>query len=193
MVDFSMLDMIIVGLIFFLSLKGIVNGFVKELFNFIGLVGGVYFASRMNDSIGQLINTNIFPIEHEPALKLVGFIAVFIVIWVVSNLVSSIFEKALPEGVDFFSRILGYVLTIVRYIAIFAIIIVSLHNVEIIANKLKKHSDGSQIIPTLNEVGVDLLNMKVREANATKDLNIITDIDLDSFKLEQNVTNGMED
>jgi len=188
MVDFSMMDMIIIGLIFFLSLKGIVNGFLKELFNFIGLIGGVYFASRMNDSIGNLIHTNIFPIENEPALKLVGFIAVFLVIWIVANFVSSIFEKTLPEGVDFFSRILGYALTIVRYIAIFAIIIASLQNVEMIAKKLEKHSSTSKVMPVLNEIGVDLLNMKNRVANASTDLNS-TKIDLQSFPIDQNDTN----
>jgi membrane protein required for colicin V production len=181
MVDFSMIDMIIVGLILFLSLKGIVNGFLKELFNFIGLIGGVYFASRMNDSVGEFINVNIFPVENEPALKLVGFIAVFFAIWMVANLVSSIFEKTLPIEVDFFSRILGYALTILRYVAIFALIIASLQNVEMIAEKLAKHSTDSQVIPTLHDVGVDLLN--ITEVNATKE------IDLQSFNMEQNDTN----
>ena len=37
MEDFNTVDMIIVGLVLFLSLKGLVNGFIKELFNFVGL------------------------------------------------------------------------------------------------------------------------------------------------------------
>ncbi|NEW60019.1 CvpA family protein [Sulfurovum sp. bin170] len=189
MVDFSMVDIIIVGLILFLSLKGLVNGFLKELFNFIGLIGGVYFASRMNATVGEFINSNIFPVENEPALKLVGFISILLAIWMVANLISSIFEKTLPTGVDVFSRIFGYALTIVRYIAIFALIIASLQNVELIAKKLAKHSANSQIIPTLNEIGVDLLNMKSREANATMELNTTKEIDLESFNMEQNDTN----
>ncbi|HIC77864.1 MAG TPA: CvpA family protein, partial [Sulfurovum sp.] len=48
MIDFNTVDMIIAGLILFLSLKGLVNGFIRELFNFIGLIIGVAVATRMN-------------------------------------------------------------------------------------------------------------------------------------------------
>ena len=189
MVDFSMVDMIIIGFILFLSLKGLVNGFIKEFFNFIGLVGGVYFASRMNETVGKFINTNLFPVENEPALKLVGFVSIFFIIWMITNIISSIFEKTLPLGVDFFSRILGYALTVVRYIVIFALIITSLQNVEIIAKKLAKQSANSQLMPTLNEIGADILNMEVRELNATLDLNETKEIYLPSFKVDENDTN----
>jgi membrane protein required for colicin V production len=189
MVDFSMLDMIIIGLVFFLSLKGLVNGFIKEFFNFIGLIGGVYFASRMNMVVGEFVSSNVFPIKDEPFLKLVGFVSVFLAIWIFSNLVSSIFEKTLPEEISFVSRILGYALTILRYIAIFAIIITSIQNVELIAEKLTKHSADSQVIPTLNEIGVDLLNMEGRDINNTAEINATKDkIDLQSFDIDKNKT-----
>jgi membrane protein required for colicin V production len=189
MVDFSMLDMVIIGLVFFLSLKGLVNGFIKEFFNFIGLIGGVYFASRMNMVVGEFVSGNVFPIKDEPFLKLAGFVSVFLAIWIFSNLVSSIFEKTLPEEVSFVSRILGYALTILRYIAIFAIIITSIQNVELIAEKLTKHSADSQVIPTLNEIGVDLLNMEGRDINNTAEINATKDkIDLQSFDIDNNKT-----
>jgi membrane protein required for colicin V production len=190
-----MIDMIIIGFILFLSLKGLVNGFIKEFFNFIGLVGGVYFASRMNETVGSFINTNLFPVENEPALKLVGFISIFIIIWMVTNIISSIFENALSEGVDFFSRILGYALSVVRYIVIFALIITSLQNVELMAKKLAKHSANSQLIPTLNEIGADILNIEARDLNASLDLNVTfevnktKEISTPSFKVDTNDTN----
>jgi membrane protein required for colicin V production len=183
MIDFSMVDMIIIGLVLFLSLKGIVNGFLKELFNFIGLIGGVYLASRFNGTVGDFIHTNIFPIENEPALKLVGFIGVLLTIWIVTSMISSILEKALPEGVDFFSRILGYALTILRYIAIFALIISAVQNVDLISEKLAKHSKDSQIIPMLNEIGADLLNINTSESNTT------APIDLNAFKIDEKESN----
>lgn len=182
MIDFSMVDMIIIGLILFLSLKGVVNGFLKELFSFIGLIGGVYFASRMNGTVGEFINTNIFPIENEPALKLVGFVAILLAIWMIASMISSMLENALPEGVDFLSRILGYGLTILRYVAIFALIIAAIQNVDLIAEKLAKHSENSQTIPLLKEIGADLLNMNT-ESNATKS------IDLQAFNMDQNESN----
>lgn len=181
MIDFSMLDMIIIGLILFLSLKGFISGLIKEFFNFTGLIGGVYFASRLNIEVGEFISSNIFPLESESFVKLAGFVSVFLAIWMISNFISSIFEKTLPEGVDIFSRILGYALTVLRYIAIFAIIVVSLKNVDTIAEKFAKHSEDSSIVSTLNEIGADLLNMNARESDAI--------IDLQAFKIDANETN----
>jgi len=193
MVDFSMLDVIIIGLILFLSLKGFISGFTKELFNFIGLIGGVYGASRFNVEVGGWISSNIFPMENESFIKLAGFVSIFLVIWIVLNVISSIFEKTLPEGLDVFSRFFGYILTVIRYIAIFAIIFASLQNVDMIAEKLAKHSKDSQIISTLNDIGADILNMKGRELNITEELNLTKEIDLESFKIDENKTDSTKE
>jgi len=189
MIDFNTVDMIIAGLILFLSLKGLVNGFIKELFNFIGLIVGVAVAARMNITVGQFISENIFPIANDPALKLVGFVTVLVAIWIVSSLFSSIIEKLSSDEVGFFSRILGYILTILRYVAIFAIILVSVKNVDLISKKLETFSQDSKIITSLDEIGTKLLYMDVAlENNGTK-----TDkekIDLDSYPMmDTNETN----
>jgi len=193
MFDLNMIDMVVVGLILFLSLKGMVNGFSKELFNFIGLIGGVYVASRVNTVVGEFVSSNIFPISHEPTLKLVGFIGTLMAIWMISNLVSSIFEKVLSEDVGILSRLLGYIITVVRYVAIFAIIIVSVQNIELISKKLETHSKDSQTIPALNEVGSILLNIEDRNLTAIEDSNESQKIDLNSFDLDQNDSNHTEE
>ncbi len=181
MLDFTTIDMIIIGLILFLSLKGLVNGFIKELFSFIGLIGGVAIASRMNATVGDFINSNIFPIENEPALKLAGFVAILLTIWMVSNLISSIFDNKEP---GFISRILGYALTLMRYTAIFALILASVQNVDLISKKLEKHTEGSQSVPMLKELGEQLLNMEVEKTE---------DINLQSFKMDHNDTNQTQE
>jgi len=199
MIDFNTVDMIITGLILFLSLKGLVNGFTKELFNLIGLIVGVAVAARMNSTVGQFVSENIFPIENEPALKMLGFVTVLTAIWIISTLISSIIEKLSSDDIGFFSRILGYILTIIRYIAIFAIILVSVKNVDLISKKLETYSHDSKAITTLNEIGRKLLNMKeVEDNNETKvetnndsqKSNLVTEkIDLTSYNIESNETN----
>ena len=192
MIDFNTVDMIIAGLILFLSLKGLVNGFTRELFNFIGLIVGVAVAARMNITVGQFISENIFPIENEPALKMVGFVTVLVAIWIISSLFSSILEKISSDEVGFFSRILGYILTILRYVAIFAIILVSVKNVDLISNKLETYSQDSKIIVSLDEIGTKLLNLDMEEHNKTKSTkeSIKTEkIDLKSYNTEINESN----
>ena len=202
MIDFNTVDMIIAGLILFLSLKGLVNGFIKELFNFIGLIVGVAVAARMNTTVGQFISENIFPIANEPALKMVGFMTVLVAIWIASSLFSSIIEKLSSDEVGFFSRILGYILTILRYVAIFAIILVSVKNVDLISNKLETYSSDSKIITSLDEIGTKLLYMDVSLENnetkskleTTKIEKIMTEkLDLNSYPMDNNETNKTDD
>jgi uncharacterized membrane protein required for colicin V production len=196
MIDFNSVDMIIAGLILFLSLKGLVNGFTKELFNFIGLIVGIAVAARMNITVGQFISENIFPIENDPALRMVGFVTVLVAIWVISTLFSSIIDSVSSDEVGFFSRILGYILTILRYVAIFSIILVSVKNVDLISKKLEVYSQDSKMMSSLNEIGNKLLNREeeepIKENNETKNENhkIQTEkINLKNYDIESNQTN----
>jgi membrane protein required for colicin V production len=180
MLDFTTLDMLIIGLILFLSLKGLIDGFIKELFSFIGLIGGVAVAARMNGTVGNFISNNILPIENEPALKLTGFIALLLAVWLIANMISSIFEKVTSKEVGFLSRILGYGVTILKYTAIFALIMASIQNVELISKKLKPHTQNSQTMPILKELGDSLLNITERQ-NQTAQKN---PIDLNAFDMD---------
>jgi uncharacterized membrane protein required for colicin V production len=196
MIDFNSVDIIIAGLILFLSLKGLVNGFTKELFNFIGLIVGIAVAARMNITVGQFISENIFPIENDPALRMVGFVTVLVAIWVISTLFSSIIDSVSSDEVGFFSRILGYILTILRYVAIFSIILVSVKNVDLISKKLEVYSQDSKMMSSLNEIGNKLLNREeeepIKENNETKNENhkIRTEkINLKNYDIESNQTN----
>lgn len=176
-------DIIIVGLILFLSLKGIVTGFTKELFNFIGLVGGIALASRVNIEVGEFLSQNIFPLDNEPSLKLVGFVATLLAVWLVFTVISSIFESASSEEIGFFSRTLGYLLTIARYIAIFSIIIVGIGQSDYLSEKLSKHYEKSQLFPILKNIGTELLNNQIDNNITTANTN---DINLSSFSIDNN-------
>lgn len=188
MMDFNTVDIIIAGLILFLSIKGLVNGFSKELFNFIGLIGGVAVAARVNTTVGEFIHTNIFPVEHEPALKLIGFISVLLGIWMLLSFIASIVDKVSSDSVGFFSRVLGYLLTATRYTAIFALIVVGVQNSEFLSEKFSKHYENSQAFPILSEIGTELLNIEARtegvkeESNSTIqdpiDLNVSFDVNM---------------
>jgi len=178
--EFESFDIIIVALILFLSLKGIVTGFTKELFNFIGLIGGVALASRVNVEVGTFLSENLFPLNNEPSLKLVGFVATLLAVWLIFTMVSSIINGFLSDDIGIFSRILGYILTVARYIAIFAIIIVGVQQSDFLSKKLSEHYEKSQLLPILNDIGIQILNNQI-DNNST-----INDINLSSFPIDIN-------
>ncbi|MCD8477442.1 MAG: CvpA family protein [Sulfurospirillum sp.] len=43
MTHISMFDIISLALVLILGIKGIINGFVKEVFGLLGIIGGVFF------------------------------------------------------------------------------------------------------------------------------------------------------
>jgi len=185
MMDFHIVDMVIVGLILFLAIKGLVNGFSKELFNFLGLIGGIAVAARIHEIIGNLIaEQNLLPNVATNYQKVIGFIAVFIAIWIIFNLISSVVEKFSSNETGIISRILGYIIGIARYGFIFALIIFGLNNTSFLKEKFAKHYEESQLFNPMAKIGEKLLNREgnqtITETNSTvvNDTNITMDTNI---------------
>ena len=184
--DLTNFDLILLGLIFFLSIKGIVNGFSKELLNFIGLIGGVAVASRFNMLVGQYISDNMYVITKEPAIKLVGFIAILFAVWFLFIIMSSIVDKFSEDGTEFISALLGYILSVARYIALFAIVLVIAQN-EYLEKKLSKYTKGSIAYPHFVEIGSYLLNIDKRVADNNTTNSSESNISLREFNFENKI------
>jgi len=190
--EFGAFDIFLVLIVLFLGLKGVINGFTKELFNLIGLIGGVAVASRFNREVGEIISQSLFPIKNESSLELVGFIATLLAIWLVFLLVSSIFEQVFSSEVGLFSRILGYILGIIKYLAIFAIIIVGIEQSQFLSEKFSKYHQGSQLYPILKNIGADILNRDANSTLVTTTTHRNSDINLSDFALDSNQTQNKE-
>jgi len=191
------IDIIIAGLILFLAIKGLVNGFSKELFNFIGLIGGVALAARLHTTVGELISKqNILPNVNENFPKFLGFIAILLAVWLLFSFISSIFSKVSSNEVGFFSRILGYIIGVARYVAIFSLIIYGVNKADFFKEMISKHTEESKIFTPMANFGGKLLNMEeeqeekkeeeikvdTNETNASSESNI--SMDLNSITLQ---------
>jgi membrane protein required for colicin V production len=192
--DFQMIDMVIVGVVLFLAIKGLVNGFSKELFNFLGLIGGIAVAARVNEMVGDLIiKQNILPEMFTQYQKIIGFVVIFLAIWIIFNLISSLFSGFTSEEISIVSRILGYIVGIARYALIFALIIFGFNNADFLKEKFSKYTQKSQIFIPMSMVGEKLLNRDANqtflsESNATKvDVNLTQNIENNVTK-ENNIS-----
>jgi membrane protein required for colicin V production len=163
--DFQIIDMVIIGLVLFLAIKGLVNGFSKELFNFLGLIGGIAIAARSNKMVGEsIIQQNILPEMFTQYQDVIGFVAVFLAIWVLFNILSSMFSTFSSEELSIVSRILGYIIAVARYGFIFTLIVFGFNNANFLKEKFSQYTQKSQIFTPMSIVGMKLLN---REDNST--------------------------
>ena len=160
MMDFNYFDVIIASIVLLLGIKGFMHGFIKEVFGLVGLIGGVYFASRLAETAAEFIDTNFLHLENVSLLKLIGFLSILIIIWVGATILGSIFSKLTSaSGLGFLNRLFGFIAGGGKYFLIFALIVTALSNVSLVKDNLEKHVNNSILYPYLKQAGSYLINL----------------------------------
>lgn len=164
MIDFNYFDVTISAIVLILGIKGFMNGFIKEVFGLVGLVGGVYIASRLSGEAATFIDSTFLHIENTSLLKLLGFLAILIIVWLSATILGSIFSKlSSASGLGFINRFLGFVAGGGKYFLIFALIVTALSNVTLIKDNLEKYVHGSILYPYLKAVGSSVIHLNPQD------------------------------
>ena len=194
MMDFNYFDVTIASIVLILGIKGFMNGFIKEAFGLMGLVGGVYFASRLSDTAATFIDTNFIHLENPSLLKLIGFLAVLIVIWTSATILGSLFSKLTDQsGLGFLNRLFGFIVGGGKYFLIFALIVTALSNVTLVKDNLEKYVKDSVLYPFLLEAGSYLIHLDAADIGITSiasELNatVATSVETNTSITETNIT-----
>ena len=160
MVNFNYFDVTIGAIVLILGIKGFMNGFIKEVFGLAGLVGGVYFASRLSADAAAFIDSTFLHLENTALLKLLGFLAILIIIWLGATILGSIFSKLTSaSGLGFINRFLGFIAGGGKYFIIFALIVTALSNVTLVKDNLEKYVHNSVLYPYLVKVGTSIIHL----------------------------------
>ena len=98
-IDLCILVFVVIGLFF-----GWRKGFIMELFNFISLAAGVYFAFHFSDAVAKYFVNQ----EDGVMVPFLAFIVVFIVVVVLVRVLGKVFEKFVSfVWLSIFNKILG--------------------------------------------------------------------------------------
>lgn len=154
MENFSLFDIISLSLILILGIKGIINGLVKEVFGLLGIIGGIYLASRYAEQAGQLISDHIFKFGNQASLYLFGFIAVLITVWVLCLFLGYLIAQALSlSGLGSIDKLAGFIVGSLKIFLVFAVLTVTLTNIEFIKTKLEPYMEKSIMFPIFMQAG----------------------------------------
>lgn len=154
MENVSLFDIISISLILFLGIKGILNGFVKEVFGLLGIIGGIYLASRYAQEAGQLISDHIFKFGNQASLYLFGFIAILIFVWIACIFLGYIIAQVLSiSGLGPIDKLAGFVVGSLKIFLVFAVLTVTLTNIEFIKTKLEPYMAKSMMFPIFMQAG----------------------------------------
>jgi len=158
MENISLLDLVSLALIAFLGVKGIFRGFVKETFGLIGIIGGIYVASRYAQSAGEFLDAHLFHLQNKNSLYLIGFIAALIVFWLFAVAIGSILGKLVSSsGLGVVDRVLGFFVGAAKVFMIFSIIIYVLNSIPVFKASVENIFKGSIMYPYFTSMGAKIV------------------------------------
>ena len=183
----TIVDMVIVAITLLLAVKGFFNGFVKEFFGLVGIIGGVYLAGFYYHQAGMYIDSNLMTIPNKSAVDLIGFVSVFLGFWLFCIFLGFLFGKILKiSAMGFLDKLLGFFFGGLKFFLIISIIVSSLYKIDVIKKEIDKFEKKSELLPVMIKVGEKVIhfspekfniqkigeNIKKRIQNETKDINI---------------------
>jgi len=189
--EFNYFDLIASIIILFLGLKGIINGLFKEVFGLIGIVGGIFLASRAGDKVGAFLNDLIFNFESSAAISFTGFLTTLAAFWLIMVLIGLIFKKlSILSGLGPIDKILGFVFGASKFFLIAAVIAHATYNIKAVKNSIDDFMSTSILFPILVETGSVI--MKLDPVEIENDINSSLGIDTKEMqdKIEKSIENS---
>lgn len=187
--EFNYFDLVASIIILFLGLKGILNGFFKEVFGLIGIIGGIFVASRVGDEVGQYISDLIFKFESNAAISFAGFLTTLAFFWLVMIMLGIIFKKlSLISGLGPIDKILGFIFGASKFFFIAAVIAHATYNVKAVRGTIDSYMSNSVLFPILVETGGFIMKLDPVEIN--NDIN--SSINTHTQEIESKIKDAIE-
>lgn len=179
--DLNYFDLVVGVIILLLGLKGILNGFFKELFGLIGIIGGIFIASRVGDDVGQLLSDMIFKFDSQAAISFTGFLVTLALFWLLMILTGMLFKKlSALSGFGAMDHILGFIVGSGKFFLIASVIVYAMFNVNAIRKNLEPAMQNSFLFDAMVSTGGFI--MKIDPVELAQDVNQSVSSTVDNTK-----------
>ncbi len=168
--ELNYFDLVVAVIVLLLGLKGLFNGFFKELFGLIGIIGGVFVASRVGESVGQFLSDAVLKLESSSAISFLGFLVTLALFWLLMVGVGYLFKKLSSlSGLGGLDRVFGFILGSGKFFLIAAIIAYALNNITAVRSMIEEPLKNSIAFPILVKTGGYIMKIDRDTLNATLD------------------------
>lgn len=159
--DLNYFDVAVGSIVLLLGLKGLLNGFSKEVFGLAGIVGGVYVASHLGGIIGKFLSDYLFHFETATAINLVGFVFALGIFWLLMVALGAGFKKlSTLSGLGPLDRILGFIIGSSKFFFILSIIVYALFSVSAIRENFESKMENSLFFEPMFATGNFILHIE---------------------------------
>jgi len=171
--DMNYFDIISLSIILLLGLKGILNGFFKEVFGLIGIIGGIFIGSRYGYILGDMLNS-LLNFSSESAVKFMGFIVTLAIFWLSMIAIGHMFKKlSVMSGLGPVDKLLGFVFGASKFFLIASVIAHAAYNVNAIKSTVDSAMKDSVVFPIMVKTGSFI--MKIDPVGISDDINSTID------------------
>jgi len=165
--DLNYFDVAVGSVILLLGLKGLLNGFSKEVFGLAGIVGGVFVASHIGGIIGKFLSDTLFHFESATAVNLVGFIFALGIFWLLMVALGTGFKKLTAlSGLGPLDRVLGFVVGSSKFFFIISIIVYALFSVTAIRENFEEKMADSFFYEPMFATGNFILHIETDDVTS---------------------------
>ncbi len=162
MENISFFDLAIGILLIIFGIKGLFSGLIKEVFGLIGIIGGIFVASRYAGSVGDMIDSSLYHISNRSSIYFIGFLVTLLAFWLTAILVGFLFTKLVSlSGLGLLNRILGFLIGSLKIFLIFSILIFILRSIEVFRENMDSKLQNSYIYPYLIKSGNYIVKLKL--------------------------------
>jgi membrane protein required for colicin V production len=162
--DFNIFDVIVISITLILAIKGYFSGIIKEIAGLIGIGAGIFLGSIYYKNVGAYINDSILKIPNESAINVVGFVAVFVITWLIIVLIGMLLAKILQVAkLGVLDRIGGVIFSAGKFFLIVSVIVMGLSQIEALKSTLEKYQKNSMMWPIMEKVGETIIHIKPEE------------------------------
>ena len=177
--DLNYFDVAVGSIVLLLGLKGLLNGFSKEIFGLAGIVGGVFVASHIGGVIGKFLSDSLFHFESSAAINLVGFIFALGIFWLLMVALGTGFKKLTTlSGLGPVDRVLGFIIGSSKFFFIVSIIVYALFSVTAIRENFEEKMADSFFYKPMFATGNFILHIETDDVTSLINDENGTDTDI---------------
>ncbi len=166
--ELNYFDLGIGVIVLLLGLKGIINGFFRELFGLIGIIGGIFIASRIGNLVGEGVNDAIFHFDSEAAVNFTGFLITLALFWIVMIILGMLFKKMSNlSGLGIADKIFGFIFGSGKFFLIGSVIVYAVFNIKTIHENLAPALESSILFPVMVDTGSYIMHLDPADMNTT--------------------------
>lgn len=169
MVELGYLDFIFLAIIIITTITGFLKGFAKEFCGFLGIVCGIFFASRFAYDSGKWFSSNIIDFGSDSAHTLIGFIAIFLMIVIVFFIFGKILDKITTSALpNYLNKLLGALFGALKSFLALAFIFHLVFRLDFMQSVQTHWASNSKLYPTMESIASSIISSKLI-SNAPKD------------------------